>query len=81
VAVITGPASGIGKGLAGYCAQQEMKIVLADVEVKALFQAESEIMSKGADLLAVVTDVSKIDDVKSLANKTIESFGQVDFFK
>ena len=30
VAVITGAASGIGKGLAHHCALQEMKIVLAE---------------------------------------------------
>ena len=37
VAVITGTASGIGKGLADHCAQQKMKIVLADVEEKTIF--------------------------------------------
>lgn len=78
VAVITGAASGIGRGLADYCAQEEMKIVLADVESKALSIAESEIKPKCADTLAVVTDVSKIDDVRSLAQKAIQTFGKVD---
>jgi NADP-dependent 3-hydroxy acid dehydrogenase YdfG len=78
VAVITGAASGIGRGLADYCAQQEMKIVLADVEEKALSHTESEVKSNGTDTIAVVTDVSKIDDVKSLAQKTIEAYGRVD---
>lgn len=36
VAVIAGAASGIGKGLAHHCAQQEMKIVLADIIVSAI---------------------------------------------
>ena len=78
VAVITGAASGIGRGLAEYCARQEMKIVLADVEEKALSFAESEIRSDGTDAIAVVCDVTKNDDVKSLAQKTIEAFGEVD---
>ncbi len=78
VAVITGAASGIGRSLADYCAKEEMKIVLADVESKALSIAESEIKSKCADTIAVVTDVSKIDDVQSLAQKAIEAFGKVD---
>jgi NADP-dependent 3-hydroxy acid dehydrogenase YdfG len=78
VVVITGAASGIGRGIAEYCAKQEMKIVLADVEQKALSITESEIKAKGADILGVVTDVSKLDDIKSLAKKTIEAFGKVD---
>jgi NADP-dependent 3-hydroxy acid dehydrogenase YdfG len=78
VAVITGAASGIGRGLAEYCVQKEMKIVLADVEEKALFLSETEIKAAGADVIAVVTDVSEIKDVKSLAKRTIEAFGKVD---
>lgn len=78
VAVITGAASGIGRGLAEYCAQHEMKIVLADVEEKALFTAESELLSGGADAIAAVTDVSKIEDVQALAKQTTNAFGKVD---
>ncbi|MBU1054047.1 MAG: SDR family NAD(P)-dependent oxidoreductase [Proteobacteria bacterium] len=78
VAVITGAASGIGRGLAEYCAKKEMKIVLADVEEKALSLAESKIKASGADIIAVVTDVSKIEDVQFLAGKTIDTFKKVD---
>ena len=78
VAVVTGAASGIGRGLAEHCAQKEMKIVLADVEENALSKTESDLHSSGADAIAVATDVSKLEDVKALAGKTIEAFGQVD---
>ena len=37
VAVVTGAASGIGRALAERCAREGMKVVLADVEEKALF--------------------------------------------
>ena len=36
VAVITGGASGIGKGLAERCLQEGMKVILADIEDDAL---------------------------------------------
>ena len=36
VAVITGGASGIGWGLAERCAAEGMKVVIADIEEKAL---------------------------------------------
>ena len=43
VAVITGAASGIGRGLANRCAHEGMKLVLADVEEEALSETEKEL--------------------------------------
>jgi NAD(P)-dependent dehydrogenase (short-subunit alcohol dehydrogenase family) len=77
VAVITGAASGIGYGLAEHAAQEGMKVVLADVEEAALTKAEKNIRALGANTLAVKTDVSKADDVKALAEKTLDAFGAV----
>ena len=77
VAVVTGAASGIGRALAVYCAQKEMKIVLADIEQSALIQTESDLVSEGADVIAVLTDVSKSNEVETLAQKTLESFGSI----
>ena len=56
VAVITGAASGIGLGIAKRCAREGMKIVLADIEKKALAQAEEEMA--GASTLALVETVT-----------------------
>ncbi|MCP4720653.1 MAG: SDR family NAD(P)-dependent oxidoreductase [Desulfobacteraceae bacterium] len=53
VAVITGAASGIGRGLAKYCSQEKMKIVLADIEERALLLAGAEIKADGTDILTV----------------------------
>lgn len=77
VAVITGAASGIGRGLAERCAREGMKVVLADVEEEALGLAEGEIGAEGASTLAILTDVSKADDVEALAKKTLDAFGAV----
>jgi NAD(P)-dependent dehydrogenase (short-subunit alcohol dehydrogenase family) len=77
IAVVTGGASGIGRALAELCAQEAMKVVLADVEEGALAQAEQELRAIGATVLAVRTDVSKIDDVKLLAERTLNAFGAV----
>jgi NAD(P)-dependent dehydrogenase (short-subunit alcohol dehydrogenase family) len=53
-----------------------MRVVLADVETAALESAERE-MRDGAEVLAVQTDVSKPEQVQSLADKTLEHFGGV----
>lgn len=77
VAVITGAASGIGRGIAERCAREGMKVVLADIEETSLTQAETELKTSGAAVLAVKTDVSKRSDVEMLAHETLEAFGQV----
>jgi len=54
-----------------------MKIVLADIEEKALVQTEGEMKAAGASVLAVLTDVSKASDVEALGQKTLDAFGAV----
>ena len=77
VSVITGAASGIGRALAELFAQEEMKVVLADVESEALSIAAEELKAQGAEVLTVQTDVSNYGDVTNLAQKTLDAFGAV----
>jgi NAD(P)-dependent dehydrogenase (short-subunit alcohol dehydrogenase family) len=77
VAVVTGGASGIGRGLAERFGAEGMKVVLADIEEKALKQAEAEFREKGVDVLAVQTDVSKAEEIEKLAQQTLNAFGAV----
>jgi NAD(P)-dependent dehydrogenase (short-subunit alcohol dehydrogenase family) len=78
VAVITGAASGIGRGLAERCAHEGMRVVLADVEAPALAQAERELRAQGTEVLAVRTDVSRRGEVEALARRALDAFGAVD---
>ena len=77
VAVVTGAASGIGRALAERCIKEGMKVVLADIEEKALTQASHELDATGANVLPVQTDVSKAEDVAALARQTIDRYGAV----
>ena len=77
VVVITGAASGIGKGLAERFAAESMKVVLADVEAEALAELEADLKSKGADVLTVKTDVSNAAEVENLAVQTLDTFGAI----
>ncbi len=76
-AVITGAASGIGRALAEKCAQEGMKVVLADVEEYALNKAADELKALGGDVLAVQTDVSKAEQVEALAEKSFATYNAV----
>jgi NAD(P)-dependent dehydrogenase (short-subunit alcohol dehydrogenase family) len=77
VAVVTGAASGIGRGLADRFAAEGMRVVLADVEQEPLGTAAAEIAATGAEAIAVLTDVSNEQDVQRLAERTLERFGAV----
>lgn len=77
VAVVTGAASGIGRALAERCAQERMKVVLADIDEEALMKTTRALQATGATVLAVRTDVARREDVQALADKTLEAFGAV----
>jgi len=77
VAIITGAASGIGLAIANKCVKEGMKVVLADIDERALRRAERKLNKAGAEVLIVVTDVSKPKDIEMLAAKTIDSFGGI----
>ncbi len=77
VAVITGAASGIGRGIAERCVSEGMKVVLADIDEANLAKAETELKTQGETVLSVRTDVSKRSDVELLARQALDAFGQV----
>ena len=79
VAVVTGAASGIGRGLVTRFGQEGMNVVLADVQRDALDAAASGLTERlgGDRVLAVPTDVRHEDEVEALAAATFERFGTV----
>src|SRR5262245_41565279 len=78
VVVVTGGASGIGRALAERFAAERAKIVLADIEPRALDEAAAALRAGGTTVLAVPTDVSKPEQVQALCDRTIAEFGRVD---
>lgn len=74
VAVVTGAASGIGRGIAEACAGAGMKVVLADVRPDALAATAAVLRDGGAQVLAVPTDVRDPAQVQALADETVAAF-------
>jgi NAD(P)-dependent dehydrogenase (short-subunit alcohol dehydrogenase family) len=77
VAVITGGASGIGRGMAECFAAEGMKLVLADIEGEALSSTVADLESQGAEVVGVDCDVSKPESVANLAEQALSAHGAV----
>ena len=77
VAVVTGAASGIGRGLAERFGREGMRVVLADIEETPLAAARAAVESLGAEAIAVTTDVSNRWQVEALARRALEAYGAV----
>jgi NAD(P)-dependent dehydrogenase (short-subunit alcohol dehydrogenase family) len=77
VAVVTGAASGIGRALARRCAREGLRVVLADVQERALGEVQAELSDAGAEAIAMRTDISSAEEVEALARRSFVSFGAV----
>ena len=72
VAVVTGGASGIGKGIASRLLAQGMRVVISDIELGALNSAAAELGITG-----IRADVSSLESVQQLADEVVRKFGAV----
>ncbi|MDB6080549.1 MAG: family oxidoreductase [Akkermansiaceae bacterium] len=76
VVIVTGAASGIGKGIATRLLAEGWQVVAADRDVMGL--ADLADQPGNHRLQAVVTDVSKGEEVKNLIARTLERHDRLD---
>lgn len=77
VAVVTGAASGIGRALTESFLEAGMKVVMAGINRERLMTARQHMPADDDHVLVVPTDVSKPDQVNTLARETLQQFGAV----
>lgn len=70
--MVTGGASGIGRGIAEALKSRGMKVVIADIDQAALKKTAHEL-----DLSWVQADVTDAVSVQSLADRVIDEFGSI----
>jgi NAD(P)-dependent dehydrogenase (short-subunit alcohol dehydrogenase family) len=77
VAVVTGGASGIGRAMAELFARERAKVVVADVDERALAEVVESIRARDGVALGVRTDVTDLASVEALAATVFRTFGKV----
>jgi len=78
VAVITGAASGIGRGSALCLAKEGAAVVAADLNAKGGEQLVGEIATAGGRAVFQHTDVSSELDIKALVERAVSEYGRLD---
>jgi len=78
VAIVTGAASGIGRGCAIAFAQEGAKAVIADIDSPRGEETVSLIAANGGRAVFIHVDVASESSVKHLVDNTIDRFGKID---
>lgn len=78
VVAVVGASSGIGRETALQFAKRGAKLVVAARSEPGLKSLVDEIQSLGQEAIAVVADVSDFNQVKAIADKTVEQYGRLD---
>jgi NAD(P)-dependent dehydrogenase (short-subunit alcohol dehydrogenase family) len=73
VAVVTGGAAGIGRGIVEALLDEQARVVIADIEAPVLEAAVAELSAVG-DVRGVVTDVSDPTSVEALADLVFDQY-------
>jgi len=79
VAIVTGASRGIGKALAATAASLGINLTIAARQIAPLKETADEIAKKyKVEVLPVECDVTKLEDLQNLVNKTKEKYGRID---
>lgn len=80
VAIITGSARGIGFEIGKVFAENGVKVVLSDIDEKAVAQAAQSLKAEGLSAAGIKADVTKEEEIINLIKKTKADYGRIDIF-
>lgn len=78
IAIVTGGASGIGKGIATVLAQRGADVVIADTSMEHATETARSIEKLGRRSVALETDVTKRSSTDAMVTSTLSKFGRID---
>lgn len=77
--IVTGAARGIGKSISIGLAKAGINVVVSDILIEEAEKVAEELRGFGVESIAVKSDVSNMESVNELIEKTVEIFGSVDY--
>ena len=77
VALISGGADGLGKGIAALIASEGGKVVLLDSNPSKLEQTESEFNLAGYEVMTIIADVTSEQSIVSAYEEVGKKYGQI----
>ena len=78
VALITGSASGMGRGTAEVMAQHGVKIVINDVDQSKVDEVVKGIKEAGGEVMGVVADITNKAEVEAMFKQVVDTYGRID---
>jgi NAD(P)-dependent dehydrogenase (short-subunit alcohol dehydrogenase family) len=79
VSIITGGSSGIGRATAVALAKEGVKVAVAARRAKEGEETVRLVKEAGIEGIFIKTDVANEDDVRSLVDKTVKTYGRLDY--
>ena len=76
VAIVTGAAQGIGRGIALVLAEAGAKIVIGDIQDSS--STVEELRANGADAVSIVMDTSSPEQARGLVDLALREYGRLD---
>ena len=78
IAIVTGGAKGIGKGIVARLAEAGAQVLIADMDEAASQETAQELNTKGYKVAAIKTDVSNESEVQAMLESCKQQFGGLD---
>ena len=78
VVVITGASSGLGEATARLLSAEGASVVLGARREQRLRSLADEVTTKGGKATAIVTDVTKREQVQKLVDTAVQTYGRID---
>ena len=78
VAVVTGGASGVGRGIADVLAREGARVAIVDRDAEAAHATAGAFRAAGHEVVAIAADVVERSDVEAMAEQVVGRFGRID---
>ncbi len=76
--IVTGAGRGIGKEIARAYAAEGAQVIIAELDKEQGERTAEDIRREGGKALFIYCDVSREEDIISLADQTVQAFGTID---